>query len=299
VAWQQAARVRELFLSAYGGRTESSYRSDLKLFWLYAHKIDTAPLAFTRATLEAFGKYQSQARGLRPSTCARRMSVLAGYFACAVDEGVIDLDPMVRVRRPRVPTDSPVPGLDRAQLRHLQLGAGRHSSRAHALIALLVENGLRVSEALGLDVTDVLEMNSMVVIRIVRKGGKVALVPLAEATALALQRYVGDRRTGPVFLSKSGRRLAPDGANELLRAVGRLVMPASEAQGLHCHRVRHGWVSAGLDSGISLVEMQAAAGHASPTTTGRYDRARGEVSRNHPTFQISRWLNLGDGEDVG
>jgi integrase len=137
-------------------------------------------------------------------------------------------------------------------------------------------------------------MNGIVVLRVTRKGGKKQPIPLAEPTAVAVRRYVGSRGAGPLFLSRGGGRLAPEAANDLLRAVGRLVLPADEAEALHCHRVRHAWVSGCLDSGVALVDVQAAAGHMSPTTTARYDRERAAVSWNHPTFRLTRWLALDD-----
>jgi len=67
---------------------------------------------------------------------------------------------------------------------------------------------LRISEVLSADVTDLDTERSHRVLRITRKGGKAATVPLAPRTADAIEAYVGDRTTGALFTTSTGGSLA-------------------------------------------------------------------------------------------
>ena len=85
---------------------------------------------------------------------------------------------MTNVRRPKVGTDTVSTGLDRDELASLVRAAESDSLRSHALVLLLGLNGLRISEALGAEVDDLTTERSHRVLRITRKGGKTATVPL-------------------------------------------------------------------------------------------------------------------------
>ena len=67
-------------------------------------------------------------------------------------------------------------------------------------------NGLRISEALGADVEDLDFERGHRTLKIVRKGGKHATIPLAPRASRALDLYIGERTTGPIFLAAKGRR---------------------------------------------------------------------------------------------
>jgi integrase/recombinase XerD len=88
------------------------------------------------------------------STVARRLSTLASFYRYCHVERVLRRNPAANVRRPKVDHESRTLGLDRNELGALLVQAGLGSPRDHALIALLALNGLRISEALGADVTD-------------------------------------------------------------------------------------------------------------------------------------------------
>ena len=123
------------------------------------------------------------------------------------------------------------------------------------------------------------------VLKITRKGGKVATVPLAPRTAEAVDIYVGDRTTGPLFITRTGIRWHRTEAWRALRRLAKKAMP-EKAGSLHPHDLRHAFVTLSLDAGASLRDVQDAAGHADPRTTRRYDRARHNLDR-HPTYALA------------
>jgi integrase len=85
--------------------------------------------------------------------------------------------------------------------------AGLSSPRDAALASLLALNGLRISEALNVNVDDLDHDRGHRTLKIVRKGGKHVVVPLAPRTSRVLDLYLGERVSGPVFLGAGGARM--------------------------------------------------------------------------------------------
>ncbi len=97
------------------------------------------------------------------------------------------------MRRPKVDYESRTLGLDRNELGAFVVQAGLGSPRDHALASLLALNGLRISEALRADLDDLDFERGHRTLKIVRKGGKHATIPLAPRTSRAIDLYVGER----------------------------------------------------------------------------------------------------------
>jgi integrase len=290
--WQLADEVADAFLVGYGGLTADSYGYDLKAFFAFARDKGIPPLRFTRAGLEQYAKRLGADRAA--ATVARHLAALSGFYKWAEDEDLIVKNPMARVRRPKVPQDSQDLGLSRDEMLALLEAAQGHSPRAHAMVALLVGNGLRIAEVLGAQATDLAEQRGIVTLRVRRKGGRLVVVPLAPETAQAVRGYLNGRPSGPLILSRTGRELDRGSAGVLLRAVASTVMDPARVAALHPHSCRHGWVAASLDAGIGVPDVMAAAGHRSPQVTLRYDRTRNEISADHPAFKLAAWLNQED-----
>jgi site-specific recombinase XerD len=220
---------------------------------------------------------------------ARKLSATAGFYRYAVDEDVIGRNPAAAVRRPRVGDESQSTGLDRNELTALIEAARLDAPRSAALVLLLALNGLRVSEALNASAGDLDTERGHHVLRIVRKGGKRAIVPLAPRTAEAIATYLGGRVDGPLFVTRSGRSLDQAAVWRLLRRLAISAVPA-KAGSIHPHDLRHAFVTLALDAGASLRDVQDAAGHADPRTTRRYDRARYNLDK-HPTYALAGFVD--------
>jgi integrase/recombinase XerD len=192
----------------------------------------------------------------------------------------------VHVRRPRLDYESHATGLDRNELGALLVAAGLGPPAEHALISLLALNGLRVSEATGAGIEALGIERGHRTLVITRKGGKVVIIPLAPRTARALDLAIGERTGGPVFLASDGRRLDRHGAGRIVRRVARrtgITKPVGP------HTLRHAFITAALDAGVPLRDVQEAASHADPRTTMRYDRARASLDR-HATYIVAAYV---------
>ena len=244
-----------------------------------------ALFAVRRADIEGFAR-ELEARGRARATVTRRLSTIAGFYKYAVEEELLDHSPAAHVRRPRLDYESHATALDRNEMGALLVAAGLGPPGGHALISLLALNGLRVSEATGADIEHLGIERVHRTLTITRKGGKVVTIPIAPRTARAIALATGERCDGPIFLTHDGRRLDRHGAGRIVRKVARR---AGISKNVGPHTLRHAFITAALDAGVPLRDVQEAASHADPRTTMRYDRARGSLDR-HATYIVAAYI---------
>jgi integrase/recombinase XerD len=273
------------FLAGYRGLTREAYTLDLRQFasWCRAHSLNL--FAVRRADIESFAR-DLEARGRARATVTRRLCTIAGFYRSAVEEELPEHSPAAHVRRPRLDYESHAVALDRNQLGALLVAAAIGPPAGHALSSLLALNGLRVSEATGADVEHLGLERGHRTLTITRKGGKVVTIPLAPRTARAIDLATGERTGGPIFLAADGRRLDRHGAGRIVRRVARR---AGITKNVSPHTLRHAFITAALDAGVPLRDVQEAASHADPRTTIRYDRARGSLDR-HATYIVAAFI---------
>ena len=173
----------------------------------------------------------------------------------------------------------------------MQLGALVAAARASspddaALITMLGLLGLRISEACGADIADLGSERGHRTLHIIGKGNKPALIPLPVPVARTLDLATAERGEGPILRSRSGARMDRYAAS---RAVGRLAKRAGITHRVGCHSLRHSYITAALDAGVPLRDVQIAARHADPRTTTRYDRARGNLDR-HANYIVAAFI---------
>jgi integrase/recombinase XerD len=148
---------------------------------------------------------------------------------------------------------------------------------------LLALNGLRVSEALGTNIEDLGLERGHRTVTVLRKGAKTVLVPMAPRTARTVDLAIGERAGGAIFLGRDGTRLDRHAADRIVR---RMARRAGITKQVGPHTLRHGFITAALDAGVPLRDVQEAASHADPRTTMRYDRARVSLDR-HATYIVA------------
>ncbi|HKK27802.1 MAG TPA: site-specific tyrosine recombinase, partial [Gemmatimonadota bacterium] len=220
-------------------------------------------------------------RGLAPSTVARKLSSLRGYFGFLVAEGHRDSDPTERL-------ESPSPGRPLPDVltydevcRILEAVPIEHplAFRDRAMLETLYGAGLRVSELVGLELHDLMPEEELVRVR--GKGSKVRLVPLGSRAIDAVLRYLRETRPrldggegeGVVFLNHHGRPLTRVGAWKIVR---RHVGGAGIRREVSPHTFRHSFATHLLEGGADLAAVQEMLGHADISTTQIYthvDRA--------------------------
>ena len=142
------------YLARYSGRTRDAYALDLKAYFAWCGARGTEVFEMTRPHLEVYVRWMEEHRHYAPATTARRLSTVVGYYRFAVIDGYLDRSPAEYVRRPHVPEESQVLGLDRMQLGALVAAARASTPDEAALITMLGLLGLRIGEACKADVED-------------------------------------------------------------------------------------------------------------------------------------------------
>jgi integrase/recombinase XerD len=273
------------FLAGYRGLTREAYTLDLRQFTAWCRARNLLLFSVRRADIEMFAR-ELEARGRARATVTRRLCTIAGFCKYAVEEELLDHSPAAHVRRPRLDYESHAVGLDRNELGAILVAAGLGPPGEHALVSLLALNELRVSEATGADIEHMGTERGHRTLVITRKGGKVVTIPLAPRTARAIDLAIGERTDGPLFLGGDGKRLDRHGAARIVR---RVTKRAGISKSVSPHTLLHAFITAALDAGVPLRDVQEAASHADPRTTMRYDRARTSLDR-HATYIVATFI---------
>jgi len=273
------------FLAGYSGLTRGAYELDLRQYVAWCQQNGLHVFRARRVDIECFGR-DMETRGRARATIARRLCTVSGFYRYAVEEELLDHSPAVHVRRPRLDYESHAIGLDRNEVGALLVAAGLGTAQEHALIALLAINGLRISEALGADIEALGLERGHRTLTVLRKGGKIVTIPLAPRTARAHDLAVGERFEGPIFLRLDGNRMDRHCAGRIVRRVARR---DGVNKPIGPHTLRHAFITAALDAGVPLRDVQEAASHADPRTTMPYDRARVSLDR-HATYIVAAYL---------
>lgn len=264
--------------------TVDAYHRDLKHF---LSVIGDMPLADVERRHVQDWLVAQHAAGLAAGTLARRLSALRSLFDAAVRHDWCGTNPADGITPPRQPKRLPrtLPPEQTGML--MQSTDASADVRDAALLGVMYGCGLRVSEAVGLDIGDV-DLRTAE-LRVHGKGGKQRVVPLADGVMRLLadylqQRLQQDAGESAVFLNNRGHRLSP-------RSVQRMLKKRALATGADTsatpHRLRHSFATHLLAGGVDLRAIQELLGHSSLATTERYthldiDKLTGIYDAAHP-----------------
>ena len=273
------------FLARYSGPTRTSYTHDLKSFfaWCERHHLDV--LTLKRGHVELWARTMEDA-GLARATIGRRLSTVAGFYRFAVIDGVLEHSPAEYVRRPKIDTESTTLGRDRMELGAFIAQGAAAGPTDHALACLLGSLGLRVGEACSINIEALSTERGHRTVTVLGKGSKLAVMPLPPRVARAIDHAAGNRESGPLLLTRSGNRMNRQAATRIVR---RLAKRAGVTKRISPHNLRHSFITAALDAGVPLRDVQIAARHADPRTTTRYDRARNNLDR-HASYIVTAFV---------
>lgn len=280
--------ARAGWLAGYKPSTRASYveASDQWFDWCQQHGID--PLRVERAHIDLWGRHLEEQRKLMPATVAQRLCTLRSFYRYCEEEDLIPKSPAARCRLPKVSTESSTHGMTRSEATRF-LAASKRNSTQHALVCLLLLNGLRISEACSANVEALSVEYGHRTLTVARKGGKVQTLPLAPAVARALDAAIGERTDGPLLLTVANTRMTRTNAAKVIARLGRR---ANIPYKVHPHLLRHAHATIAFEAGVPLHEIQDGLGHADPRTTMRYNRHRHSLDRN-PTHLVTAFLAAG------
>jgi site-specific recombinase XerD len=226
------------------------------------------------------------------STARQRYASLRQCFKWLVAEGIIEKNPMDRVRSPRV-VEPQVPVLTDEEIGKLIAacqGSGFDARRDEAIIRLFNDCGLRLSELADLKTTD-FDLDEMRV-TVMGKGSKKRTVGYAPNTAKALDRYIRvrrdhrDRASEYVWLGGQAPRLSDSGVAQVIRRRSKQALGFQ----IHAHQFRHTAAHRWLIEGGGETDLMRNMGWSSPQMLLRYGNSAGQER----ALAASRRMALGN-----
>jgi len=231
--------------------------------------------------------------GYARTTIARRLACLRSFFRFCQREGLCENNPAKPLRTPRAGRKLPhfLTTDEVGRLLSAPPANRPDGLRDRAILETMYSAGLRVAEAVALDVDD--WDRGAGILRVLGKGRKERIAPVGSFATKALDQWMKVRKPDPqgtsaqtsaIFLNRVGRRLTT-------RSIGRMlekhIQAASLSQQTSPHTLRHSFATHLLDGGADLRSVQELLGHKSLTTTQIYThvstrRLRETYEQTHP-----------------
>ncbi|MBA7607041.1 Tyrosine recombinase XerD [subsurface metagenome] len=232
-------------------------------------------------------------RNYAATTAARKVAAARSFFNFMVAEGNMKDNPSHNVGSPKVGRSLPKPISFSQVLRLLEQPtklSTPEAKRDRAMLELLYASGMRVSELVSLNVSDIDIEGGYV--RCFGKGHKERLIPIHERAASAVEEYVKEFRPRltrndterALFLNRRGERLTRQGLWQILKGYAKSAELDKE---ITPHTLRHSFATHMLSGGADLRSVQELLGHANISTTQVYthlttEHIRRTYEKSHP-----------------
>lgn len=253
-----------------------SYERDLKSYMKYLQKVEQISSLAEVTRLHIIGFLQGLKDASKSSkTIARHIASIRSFHQFLLRERVLERDPSVHIETPQGERKLPKV-LSVAEVESLldaPKQGGAFGLRDKAMLELLYATGLRVSELIQLDISDV--HLTMGFVRCLGKGRKERIIPLGNLAIEAVGRYIergrrellGKNATDALFLNLRGERLSRQGFWKILKGLAKEARIEKE---LTPHTLRHSFATHLLENGADLRAVQEMLGHADISTTQIY-----------------------------
>lgn len=262
-----------------GDNTINSYMLDLDDFF------KTFNGSIESCTKKDILTYISSINGLEVSTVNRHISSLKSFFNYLVDESIIKVSPMEEVsslkKTKKLPKYLSISEVNK--LLNIPLNS-EFDYRNKAMLELMYATGLRVSELVSIEYSNIDFENS--IIRINGKGKKERIIPLGEVASYYLKVYLSDYRSkllkrntyNQVFLNNHGKPITRQGFNYILENIRELTGIEKE---ITPHVLRHSFATHLLEGGADIRSIQEMLGHENISTTNIYTEVVNDVLRSN------------------
>jgi integrase/recombinase XerD len=272
--------------------TVSAYRRDLTKFSDFAQKRKLALQAVSRDDLVDF-LAELYRHKMDSKSVARNLVSLRNFFRFAQIQELVSEDPSVNLESPKIRRS--LPGylrLEEVEGLLTQPDAKTpYGLRDRAMLEVLYSTGLRVSELVGLRVSDL--DTKVGCVRCIGKGDKERIVPIGKKAIAMVDKYLREARpkllgkstaSPTLFLNRRGGALSRVGVWKILSAYGRR---AGLRVALTPHMLRHSFATHLLERGADLRSVQLMLGHADISTTQIYthvveERLKQIYKAHHP-----------------
>lgn len=278
---------KKLIQQDLSDNTIRGYMFDLEYFcqWLHNLQDQSCNLAQTKITdIRAYRQYMAKVKRLKANSVNRRIQAVKRLFAWAEQHKLIDHNPAAAIRFMRKAPSTQPTVLNKSEVHALLRVAGQSphglAKRNYALLQLILQAGLRVSEVARLQNRDTEINERSGVVRVIDgKGHREREVPLNATARRALITYITARQPieqeEPIFFSKRGGPMT-------IRAIQKIVANLVERAKIKrikvtAHTLRHTFATNYLQANPDgLVELATLMGHESLNTTAIYTKASKE-----------------------
>ncbi len=271
--------------------TLNAYRSDLLGLSVWLKQEESDLLRAARADLLGYLQQRVE-QGAKPRSSARLLSSIRRFYRYLVRERLLSEDPSARIDAPKLGRSLPK-SLTEEEVEAL-LAAPDSATilgmRDRTMLEVLYASGLRVSELVGLTLSQINLQQGLV--KVIGKGNKERLVPLGEEALSWVERYVrearglllGTAQSDVLFPSRRGSAMTRQAFWQLIK---RYAQQAGISKPLSPHTLRHAFATHLLNHGADLRVVQLLLGHSSLSTTQIYthvarERLKDLHARHHP-----------------
>jgi integrase len=240
------------------------------------------PLAARRGDVDDWRQQITATGGFhgRPAsanTVRLKLAAVSSLYAYLVGEDVLAHSPAAHIKRPRGGDFAATAALDTGQAARFLAAAHGLGPLPYVAARIMLGRGLRASELVSLDATDVRQHFGHVTLTVTHKGGRRQELPLSPATGHLVVAYLGERGSGPLLVNAQGGRLSYWDLYNLTVRVSRRARVGLDVTP-HVLRASHATIY--LDqAGAQIDRLQDGMGHASLNNTKAYDRGAGSLSR--------------------
>lgn len=256
--------------------TVESYKRDVTQYISYLDGTGVTDISSTTKTTVLSYLLYLQKEGRASSTVSRTLASLRSYYLFMMQNGVVKSNPTSNLEVPHVEKKIPkiLSGEEVELLLEQPKNCDNKGIRDKAMLELLYATGIRVSELINLDVSDVNVPMSFVRC----KGGKKErIIPMGHQAKDALENYINnvrkymvkDENETALFVNCSGARLSRQGFWKLIKYYQHI---AGIETDITPHTLRHSFAAHLLENGADLHSIQEMMGHADISSTQVYSR---------------------------
>lgn len=274
--------------------TMAAYRRDLRRYLTYLAQervsdVDNISAHHVTGFLQALSSGSHHMGQLADSSINRTLIAARGWHRFMFLENTTEVNPAADIKPPKTGLHLPE-GLSIEDVTRLLTTPSPETAqglRDRALMELLYATGARITEAIGLDVDDVvsLEQDKATVVRLFGKGSKERVVPLGSYAVDAVHAYLirgrpqlasGGKGSPGLFLNRFGSRISRQTGWNVIKHAAEAAEISAE---ISPHTLRHSFATHLLQGGADVRVVQELLGHASVTTTQIYTQVTADTLR--------------------